>query len=230
MGLLECFTKFVEREQLSARDPWYCPKCAEHVQAFKKFDLWSLPEVLIVHLKRFSYETYGTSRFGPHVVRDKLTTLVDFPAHLSLAHFVIGPSVQPPEYELFAVSVRSAHSPLLPWPCHRPPTYPPPPAVVVHAQNHAGNMGGGHYTAYAKNFRTGQWFDFNDSSVSATSGRDLVSTRAYVLFYRRVPGDSRPPPAPAAAAAAADAAADATADEGVAAADASAPSAGAGSA
>ncbi|KAI2566748.1 USP15 isoform 4, partial [Pan troglodytes] len=41
-----------------------------HQQATKKLDLWSLPPVLVVHLKRFSYSRY---------MRDKLDTLVDFP-------------------------------------------------------------------------------------------------------------------------------------------------------
>ena len=52
--------------------------------------------------------------------------------------------------------------------------------------NHYGGMGGGHYTAYAKNHFTQKWYDFNDSSVSEC-GRDekVVSAAAYVLFYQR---------------------------------------------
>jgi ubiquitin C-terminal hydrolase len=41
-----------------------CPLAA---QADKKLDLWSLPEVLVVHLKRFSYTRWN---------RDKLDTQV----------------------------------------------------------------------------------------------------------------------------------------------------------
>lgn len=48
----------------------YCPSCKQHQQATKKLDLWSLPPVLVVHLKRFSYSRY---------MRDKLDSLVDFP-------------------------------------------------------------------------------------------------------------------------------------------------------
>lgn len=48
----------------------YCPNCKQHQQATKKLDLWSLPPVLVVHLKRFSYSRY---------MRDKLDSLVDFP-------------------------------------------------------------------------------------------------------------------------------------------------------
>jgi hypothetical protein len=46
---------FLQPEQLDAEDSWYCGRCKQHVQADKKLDLWSLPDVLVVHLKRFSY-------------------------------------------------------------------------------------------------------------------------------------------------------------------------------
>lgn len=52
----------------------YCPNCKQHQQATKKLDLWSLPPVLVVHLKRFSYSRY---------MRDKLDSLVDFPLRYS---------------------------------------------------------------------------------------------------------------------------------------------------
>jgi hypothetical protein len=52
-------------------------------------------------------------------------------------------------------------------------------------------MGGGHYTAYGKNFLNGLWYDFNDSYVSPMDPSRLVSRQAYVLFYRRrAPGAS----------------------------------------
>jgi ubiquitin carboxyl-terminal hydrolase 4/11/15 len=28
-----------------------------------------------------------------------------------------------------------------------------------------GGMGGGHYMAYAKNYKDGNWYEFNDNSV-----------------------------------------------------------------
>jgi ubiquitin C-terminal hydrolase len=64
-SLLHCL-----QEQLGADDAWYCPACKKHQQATKKFDLWTLPEVLVIHLKRFSYNRYW---------RDKIDTLIDFP-------------------------------------------------------------------------------------------------------------------------------------------------------
>lgn len=69
-------------------------------------------------------------------------------------------------------------------------------------QNHSGGLGGGHYTAYAKNFESGRWYDFNDSSVSPLSDPSrVVSPTAYVLFYRRRPlGGTVSVPAPLGAA------------------------------
>lgn len=48
----------------------YCPSCKQHQLATKKLDLWTLPETLIIHLKRFSYTKFS---------REKLDTLVEFP-------------------------------------------------------------------------------------------------------------------------------------------------------
>ena len=49
---------------------------------------------------------------------------------------------------------------------------------------HYGGTGGGHYTAVCKNI-DGNWYSYNDSSVSGTNAQSGVSSAAYVLFYRR---------------------------------------------
>lgn len=75
----------------------YCPGCKEHRQASKKLDLWRLPEILIIHLKRFSYSRY---------TKNKLETFVDFPIHdLDLSKY-IGHRCQdvPHNYRLYATS------------------------------------------------------------------------------------------------------------------------------
>ena len=48
-----------------------------------------------------------------------------------------------------------------------------------------GGLGGGHYTAYAKNLKNGQWYNLDDSSVSVVHPSQVVTEAAYVLFYRR---------------------------------------------
>uniref|UniRef100_A0A8C2Z5U6 Ubiquitin carboxyl-terminal hydrolase n=1 Tax=Cyclopterus lumpus TaxID=8103 RepID=A0A8C2Z5U6_CYCLU len=94
--LKDCIELFTTKEKLGAEDPWYCPNCKQHQQATKKLDLWSLPPVLVVHLKRFSYSRY---------MRDKLDSLVDFPLRdLDMSEFLINPNSGPCHYDLIAVS------------------------------------------------------------------------------------------------------------------------------
>lgn len=102
VALRECIELFTTMETLGEHDPWwgpfsitysymfthiifylnwicscrYCPTCKKHQQATKKFDLWSLPRILVVHLKRFSYNRCW---------RDKLDTVVDFPIRYVLS-------------------------------------------------------------------------------------------------------------------------------------------------
>lgn len=91
-----CLELFTKSEQLGENDLWYCPECKKHQPATKKFDLWSLPDVLIVHLKRFSYNRF---------YRDKIDALVEFPARgLNLKKYIINPHHGPVTYDLIAVS------------------------------------------------------------------------------------------------------------------------------
>ncbi|KAL5013386.1 hypothetical protein ScPMuIL_007656 [Solemya velum] len=145
--LNDCLELFTTTEKLGENDPWYCPKCKEHQQATKKFDLWSLPNVLIIHLKRFSYNRYW---------RDKIDALVEFPTSgLSLKKYIIGGCESPASYDLIAVS------------------------------NHYGGLGGGHYTAFAKNKNDGEWYYYDDSSCTHSSEDAVVTKAAYVLVYMK---------------------------------------------
>lgn len=51
--------------------------------------------------------------------------------------------------------------------------------------NHYGSLNGGHYTASCKNPITEKWHYFNDSSVSKCSPSQIVSSAAYLLWYRK---------------------------------------------
>lgn len=70
LTLFDCLNEFTKEEELSEEDLWYCPKCKAHQRASKKFDLWRMPEILVVHLKRFSHS---------RAVRDKIDIEIDFP-------------------------------------------------------------------------------------------------------------------------------------------------------
>ncbi|PAN09528.1 hypothetical protein PAHAL_2G031500 [Panicum hallii] len=97
VALHGCLEAFLKEEPLGPEDMWYCPCCRKHQQAMKKLDLWRLPEVLVIHLKRFSYTQF---------TRNKLETFVDFPTtDLDLSSYIADKSEQPSShYCLYAIS------------------------------------------------------------------------------------------------------------------------------
>ena len=155
VDLFDCFDKFVEKEQLGDADTVYCSNCKQHTPPTKKMDVWSAPDVLILHLKRFQIVP-GESGFHR---REKINDFISFPIDgLDLTKYVKGPQDlenSPPIYDLYAVS------------------------------HHMGGLGGGHYVATCKHPMNGKWYNCNDSSVMETESGSAVSASAYVLFYKR---------------------------------------------
>ncbi|KZT18330.1 cysteine proteinase [Neolentinus lepideus HHB14362 ss-1] len=165
ISLQDCLAEFTKEEQLGEDDLWYCPRCKKHQQATKKFDLWSVPDILVVHLKRFS---------NSRMLRDKIDAFVDFPVEgLDLTELAgerqvarnlqaqgldvteFGDLDEPLIYDLYAVD------------------------------EHLGGLGGGHYRAYAHNHVTDKWYHFDDSSVTPAKPSEAVNANAYLLFYKR---------------------------------------------
>lgn len=123
LTLEECFAETSKSEVLSEDNAWYCNRCKELRRATKTLEIWTAPDILVVHLKRFS---------SHRVFRDKVDALVDFPIEgLDLSDRVGLSEDKELVYDLFAVD------------------------------NHYGGLGGGHYTAYAKNFFDQQWYEYN---------------------------------------------------------------------
>jgi len=142
LDLKACLDAYITAETLDGTDTYYCSGCKQHLSATKKLDLWSVPDVLIVHLKRFRY--IASTGFTSFHHREKIGDLIDFPtSQLDLSSYVRGPTsdAAPPVYELYGVS------------------------------EHFGGMGGGHYTAKCQNPVDGRWYSFNDSSVTETTAK-----------------------------------------------------------
>ncbi|KAK2167839.1 hypothetical protein LSH36_23g05071 [Paralvinella palmiformis] len=93
--LTDCLNLFTKEERLGEQDPWYCPQCKEFQQATKKFDLWKLPKVLVIHLKRFQFNRYR---------RDKLDVFVEYPIKgLDMQQWIINSEHGPALYDLKGV-------------------------------------------------------------------------------------------------------------------------------
>jgi ubiquitin carboxyl-terminal hydrolase 8 len=100
VNLYDCLDKFMEGEQLDDLNAWYCPNCKKHVCALKMIALWSAPDILILHLKRFTFDHCAKSN---QVVRSKVDDRVLFPIDgLDLRKHALGPHDEdaPPIYNV----------------------------------------------------------------------------------------------------------------------------------
>jgi ubiquitin carboxyl-terminal hydrolase 4/11/15 len=145
--IYDCLELFSKPEVLGQNDLWYCPQCKEHRQAVKKIELWSAPDILTIHLKRFE----SSRSFS-----DKIDIVVDYPIEgFDLTKYVADQDGEH-IYDLFAVD------------------------------NHYGGLGGGHYTAYVKNFVDNKWYYYDDSRVTHVEDpTESIKGSAYLLFYRK---------------------------------------------
>ncbi|CCE80099.1 Piso0_003197 [Millerozyma farinosa CBS 7064] len=156
VSLIDCLRSFSVPEVLGDQDLWYCPKCKDFKKATKTIQLWSIGDILAIHLKRF--------QGGSRSFSDKINMVVDFPIEgLDMSPFVASGQ---------ADNASAARSDLL--------------YDLIAVDNHYGGLGGGHYTASVKNFRDGKWYYFNDSRVTEIKdSQECVTGAAYLLFYRK---------------------------------------------
>mmetsp|Transcript_5478 Transcript_5478/g.10996 ORF Transcript_5478/g.10996 Transcript_5478/m.10996 type:complete len:418 (-) Transcript_5478:891-2144(-) len=95
--LEDCLNLFCQEELLSGDEKWYCPKCKTHVEATKKIDLWMLPPILIIHLKRFKFCSSGQ--------RSKIDRSIQYPLNdWDLSSVKKSSAGVDPLYDLYAVS------------------------------------------------------------------------------------------------------------------------------
>ena len=162
--LQDCLEEFTKEEQLGEDDLWYCPQCKKHQQATKKFDLWKVPDILVVHLKRFS---------NNRAMRDKIDALVDFPIEgLDLGSMAgergVAKRLLEEGVDIEELNIGNLDEPLI--------------YDLFGVDEHLGGLGGGHYRAYASNHLTGKWYHFDDSYVTPARPTDSVVSLPLMTF------------------------------------------------
>jgi len=55
---------------------------------------------------------------------------------------------------------------------------------LIAVSNHTGSLQGGHYYAYCK-MNDDKWYNFNDNTVTTLDEDNIVSSKAYCLFYKK---------------------------------------------
>ncbi|KAK4049142.1 hypothetical protein OIV83_004340 [Microbotryomycetes sp. JL201] len=161
LTIQDCLAEFTKEEKLGENDTWYCSACKKHQQATKKVELWKVPDILVFAFKRFSSNRYS---------RDKIDDFIEFPLeHFDMTPYVEGDRVKK---RLAGESEGEDGESLI--------------YDLYAVDNHFGGLGGGHYTAYAKNYENAKWYDFDDSRVTEVTDPSSVVTRAaYLVMYRR---------------------------------------------
>lgn len=159
--LTQMLSLFSETERLKPEESWYCSTCKEHVEATKRLQLYRLPPVLIIQLKRFVYTAF-THQAAMHR-RSKDDRTVEYPLEsLDMSPFLsdTSPNHSSTMYDLTGVV------------CHN------------------GNSYFGHYVSLGRlaDFDSSktkiEWRKFDDSMVDRVSPSNLQTDDAYLLFYK----------------------------------------------
>eukprot|EP00929_Paragymnodinium_shiwhaense_P107024 TRINITY_DN72990_c0_g1_i1.p1 TRINITY_DN72990_c0_g1~~TRINITY_DN72990_c0_g1_i1.p1 ORF type:complete len:602 (-),score=107.94 TRINITY_DN72990_c0_g1_i1:168-1973(-) len=93
----DALEKYLEEETLTGDEQWYCEKCKKKVDAKKRIELWKLPPVLVLHLKRFEYDQ-RSRRFK------KVDTRLSAPMMIDLASYCSSPQKEPAHFDVVAVA------------------------------------------------------------------------------------------------------------------------------
>ena len=163
-------TLFTRVEVLAGENAYECERCQEIVEAQRYSLIHSVPSILSIQLKRFSY----CKRYG-----QKLQCKVDFPELLDMSRWMSTGQKQPSTPGSGGKNKnkrRENHQEALERDCVLSLF-----AVVVHQGR---SLGSGHYVAYVKS-PYNKWYKMDDASVSPTTKKEVLAQNAYLVFYQK---------------------------------------------
>ncbi len=168
--LYSCLEKFTNEESMEVNEDYgyYCKNCDAKRVVSTKTDLWKVPDILVVHIKRF---------FHMGQCREKIRSLVVFPlSGLDVTNFVAELSPERKNanlgglmYDLYGVlnhmgDMMNGH-------------------YTAYCRGTPCTSGGVEESDYWGLDRL--WLNFDDEFVEEISPDKIVTESAYVLFYRR---------------------------------------------
>ncbi|XP_044732949.1 ubiquitin carboxyl-terminal hydrolase 31 isoform X1 [Chrysoperla carnea] len=196
LTLADCLRHYTRAETLAAEDAWRCPHCQQYLPVVKTLGLWSLPDILVIHFKRFRQQQLKGRNSS------KLTTMVDFP----LYGFDMTPHLANKNSMNSSTKMSSNHldnnSMILgglgwsPWKRPRKQSHNNDNTYDLYAvcYHHGDDLETGHYTAACKNPYDNSWYCYDDTKVTNLSQTatditsELVNNSAYILFYQKRSG------------------------------------------
>ncbi|RZC35274.1 ubiquitin carboxyl-terminal hydrolase 31 [Asbolus verrucosus] len=183
LTLEECLRDYTEAETLT--DAWRCPHCQQYQPVVKTLDMWSLPDILVVHFKRFRQQTLRGCSSA------KLTTMVDFPVYnLDMTPHLANKGGTNLNHDDGQVIMTNGWSPFK---RARKQSNANDNMYDLYGicYHHGSDIETGHYTAACKNPYDNQWYLYDDAKVTNLSKQTddisslLVNNSAYILFYQR---------------------------------------------
>lgn len=160
ISIYKCLQEFGKEEKID----FNCEKCGGKT-GVTKTDICRLPDILIVHLKRFRFEETQPVKVNnkivfPLVGLDLASVLSETRSPSKKNEFAQSNSKENYLYDLFAVV------------------------------NHSGNVLGGHYTCscIGEIFEEKKWLYYDDDKVYELQGdpvSEIVTSNAYILLYKR---------------------------------------------
>ncbi len=172
LTLYDLLHYFTAEEKLR-EEKFFCNICNEFISRIKKLEINKFPNILIINFKRFRYDiiqskSRNTRRSGENTINNYIiyysNNNLNFGGEknenkidfpFELDLTKFNRYGEKTQYELYAVC------------------------------NHEGKITGGHYKAMCKDFQSDKWFEFDDKIVKQINENNIVTHKAYILFYRR---------------------------------------------
>lgn len=181
--LSQCLDKFTETELLDDENKWHCPRCKAFTRLTKKISITRLPNTLIIHFKRFGYESNGKFKKLDTFIKYPVDEILDLTAYWPL----IGTYAKDDQCD--RISAQKEQELLATMPVRN--QSPPFRYQLYSVVNHFGNLTTGHYTSYVRKEidrpNNDKWCYFDDAKVTYGCNRNVVLNKnAYCLFYQRV--------------------------------------------
>ncbi|CAE8603052.1 unnamed protein product, partial [Polarella glacialis] len=149
--------EFALEERLEGENRWHCERCGVRVNATRKASLHRLPQIIVLHLKRFAFTDARKAK--------KVRTHVTLPAasSTSLGSIDFGAFVSTPQVD-------------------REVCYD----IVSIVNHHGRDAMCGHYTAHCRHCVDGRWYVFDDDRVEAIRFEEAwLPQEAYMVWLQR---------------------------------------------
>lgn len=156
ISIYDCFNTFRNEELLSNENTLFCKTCKQNETIYKKIDIFKAPLYLIIQIKRFRYQKSSSLFDFSSINQSKNDTLVEFPIdNLDLKDYIVDKDKK--EEAIYD---------------------------LVAVAQHVGQLNSGHYTSLCR-VMGNKWYKFNDDKVTEIQKSEVVSSNAYILFYKK---------------------------------------------